>query len=223
VVILRHDVDRRPGNALVTAKIEKKQGIRASYYFRVVNESFDEAIIKEIADMGHEIGYHYEDLVLARGDFNQAIKSFEGNLKKLRALYPIKTICMHGSPLSRWDNRKIWEIYDYRTYGIIGEPYYDLDFTQVLYLTDTGRKWNGTRMTVRDRVKSGFTHNIKTTFELLEHINNGTLPERILLNVHPERWENNFLAWSRQWLFQNIKNIFKKMIVLKNERLQDRH
>jgi hypothetical protein len=223
VVILRHDVDRHPENALVTAQIEKKQGIQASYYFRIVNKSYNEAIIKEIAGMGHEIGYHYEDLVFSGGDVQRAFKSFIKNLENFRKFYPVKTVAMHGSPLSKFDNRKIWEIYDYRTCGIIGEPYNDLDFTQVLYLTDTGRKWNGTKMTVRDRVKSSFTHNIKTTFDLLEYINNGKLPERILLNVHPERWENNFLAWSRQWLFQNIKNIFKKMIVLKNERIQDRH
>ena len=32
-VILRHDVDRKPENALVIAKIEKEAGIKASYYF----------------------------------------------------------------------------------------------------------------------------------------------------------------------------------------------
>ena len=61
-VILRHDVDRLPSNALVIAEIEKEAGIKASYYFRIVEESFDEDIIKKIAEMGHEIGYHYENL-----------------------------------------------------------------------------------------------------------------------------------------------------------------
>lgn len=62
VVILRHDVDRLPGNAFVIAKIEKEAGIKARYYFRIVKESYDENIIKQIAEMGHEIGYHYENL-----------------------------------------------------------------------------------------------------------------------------------------------------------------
>ena len=62
VVILRHDVDRKPGNALVIAKIEKEAGIKASYYFRIVKKSYDEDVIKQIAEMGHEIGYHYENL-----------------------------------------------------------------------------------------------------------------------------------------------------------------
>ncbi len=38
-IILRHDVDRLPGNALVIAQIEKEAGIRASYYFRIVKQS----------------------------------------------------------------------------------------------------------------------------------------------------------------------------------------
>ena len=61
-VILRHDVDRLPGNALVVAKVEKDAGIKASYYFRIVKKSYDEDVIRQIAEMGHEIGYHYEDM-----------------------------------------------------------------------------------------------------------------------------------------------------------------
>ena len=58
---------------------------------------------------------------------------------------------MHGSPLSRYDNRKLWEKYDYREFGIIGEPYFDIDFNKVLYLTDTGRRWDGEAVSVRDK------------------------------------------------------------------------
>ena len=34
----------------------------------------------------------------------------------------------------------LWEKYDYRDFGIIGEPYFDINFEEVLYLTDTGQK-----------------------------------------------------------------------------------
>ena len=57
-------------------------------------------------------------------------------------LSPVKTICMHGSPLSKWDNRDLWKRYNYRDFGIIAEPYFDLDFDEVFYITDTGRSWN---------------------------------------------------------------------------------
>ena len=74
--------------------------------------------------------------------FELAIDDFRLNLEKLRKFYPVKTICMHGSPLSKWDNRDLWKKYNYRDYGIIGEAYFDIDFGEVLYLTDTGRRWD---------------------------------------------------------------------------------
>jgi hypothetical protein len=33
--MMRHDIDRKPGNALSTARIETESGIRAAYYFRM--------------------------------------------------------------------------------------------------------------------------------------------------------------------------------------------
>jgi len=62
IVILRHDVDLKPRNSLATAKIEHQFGVRGSYYFRMVPESYDPEIIAEIASLAHEIGYHYETM-----------------------------------------------------------------------------------------------------------------------------------------------------------------
>ncbi len=58
VVVMRHDVDRLPGNALKMARLEHGMGVAATYYFRAVPVSWDEGIMREIADMGHETGYH---------------------------------------------------------------------------------------------------------------------------------------------------------------------
>ena len=68
-IILRHDVDDRKLNSLQTARLENELGIRGTYYFRMVPESFDEDVIRQIYELGHEVGYHYEDLsaVAARG------------------------------------------------------------------------------------------------------------------------------------------------------------
>ena len=107
VAILRHDVDRAPKNGIKMAKIEKEMGIKASYYFRVVDESYDENCINSILKLGHELGYHYEDLALAGGNKEKAFEQFKMNLQMFRKFYPIKTMCMHGSPASKWDNRKL--------------------------------------------------------------------------------------------------------------------
>ena len=52
VIILRHDVDDRNENSLRFAEIQHEKGIRGSYYFRVVTQSFDEEVIRKIARWG---------------------------------------------------------------------------------------------------------------------------------------------------------------------------
>lgn len=163
IFILRHDVDSLSLNSLQFARIQAEKGISGTYYFRIVQGNFEEKIIKEIYSMGHEIGYHYEDVKecavrgvwYAEEDLARiAIESFVNNLEKLRQVVPVKTICMHGSPMSRWDSRLLWKYYDYRDFGIVGEPYFDIDFNEVLYLTDTGRRWDGDLFNVRDRAQA---------------------------------------------------------------------
>lgn len=101
-IILRHDVDRKPNRAQKMALIEHEHGIRSTYYFRTVKGVFQPDIIRNIADLGHEIGYHYEVLYKAKGDVEKAIEIFGQELKALRETAPIKTICMHGNPLTSW-------------------------------------------------------------------------------------------------------------------------
>jgi hypothetical protein len=171
-VILRHDVDLKANNSLVTARIEAETGIRASYYFRVVPQSNIPSIIKEIAALGHEIGYHYEDLSLFKGDAKKAIKHFEQQLNYFRQFYPVRTICMHGSPASKWDNRDLWRTYNYRDFGIVGEPYFDLLNNEsgmvddIVYFTDTARMWDGDKYNVRDKLLTITKPNKKSTAEV---------------------------------------------------------
>ena len=250
--------------------------------------------------------------------FELAICDFERNLKKFRKLYPVKTICMHGSPLSKWDNRDLWKRYDYRDFGIIAEPYFDLDFREVFYLTDTGRAWNNSKVSVRDKVETlkrgkdegllrgmnrmnrmipagldgtnkrdewtdpfggmnrmdafGGTNRMnrmgslagtdgsgktgvrdpqitqiarinrkgtgvekrqrsdvggqtsedrhrertfgnlrfRSTFDIIEAVENGLLPDKIMINTHPQRWTDKPLPWVKELVWQNFKNVIKK-------------
>ena len=112
-IVLRHNVDNRPKKSLELANIESWFGLKGVYNFRVLSCSWDEDIIKEIASLGHEIGYHYEDLAICKGDQKRAFNSFKENLQKLRDLVPVSTITMHGSPTSRHDSRDLWKIYSW--------------------------------------------------------------------------------------------------------------
>ncbi len=212
VVILRHDVDKKPGNSLRFAEIEHEKGLRASYFFRVVPESLHVDRLMAIKALGHEIGYHYEDMDPAKGDPEKAIKSFVQNLEKLRKLAPIDTICMHGSPLSRYDNKDLWQLYDYHEYGIIGEPYFDLDYSKLFYITDTGRKWNNRDASIRDKVESPFEIEVKSTEHFIKLIREGKMPEQMMINTHPQRWNDELVPWVVELVSQTVKNQIKKVI-----------
>ncbi len=231
-IILRHDVDRLPENALMMAEIETELEIRGTYYFRIVPESFDIEIMRSIALLSHEIGYHYEDVDLVlkntqdgkiqfdktglREGFTDKLidaawESFKTNLEIMRKIYPVKTICMHGSPLSRYDNRLIWQKYDYRTLGITAAAYYDTPWDEFAYFTDTGRRWNGESVSIRDKVNSAHNFNFRTTNDIINNV--GQLPPKIMFTIHPERWSDNLVIWTKQLVGQNIKNIVKRVLV----------
>ena len=250
IILLRHDVDDKKMNSLHFAKIQQELGIKGTYYFRMVPQSYDEDVIKEIADLGHEIGYHYEDMDFASSKlassksevrssklreedlYDAAIVIFEENLMTLRKLFPVKTICMHGSPRSPYDNKAIWKKYKYKDYGIIGEPYFDVDFSEVFYLTDTGRMWDGDKVSIRDKVNtnidsSTINHQPSTniqfpqfhsTHEIIATAQKNALPNKIMFTFHPQRWTNNPVSWIWELFFQNAKNQVKRIMVLKNNR-----
>ena len=208
-VILRHDIDKLPENALKFAEIEHKLSIKASYFFLTKKSVFKENIIRKIHNFGHEIGYHYKDFVDANGNFEKAINLFRQNLSLLRAVVPLKTIAMDGCPTSRYDNRDLWKNYHYRDFGIIGEPYFDIDFDKVFYLTDTGRSWDGDKYSVRDKVRSAFTQKFHTTDQIIEAAKNNTLPAHLMITAHPQRWTNNAAAWVWEYVWQSVKNQIK--------------
>ena len=212
-VILRHDVDLLPKNALEFARIQAKYKIKAVYYFRSIPESWDDDIIKEIHELGHEIGYHYECLTTHKGDFPRAITQFESDLIKLRKIAPVDTICMHGSPMSKYDSKELWNEYKYQDFGIIGEPYFDVNFNEVLYLTDTGRTWKNKKISVRDRVSTSYDFQFSSSKEIIAALNKDDLPLQLLFNFHPQRWTNNPFYWFKELIFQNIKNQIKRLIV----------
>lgn len=193
VVMLRHDVDLRNYAALRLAKVESSLGVRSTYYFRAVKQSHNPKVIRQIVEMGHEIGYHYEDLATHDGDYDAAIRAFEQNLSLFRQYYPIRTVCMHGSSGSPYDNRDLWKKYSLEDFGLIAEPYLSFDFNKVLYLSDTGRRWNGNKMSLRDKVESAYAYNFRGTFDIIKAV--GILPEQLLITAHPEQWTELLPEW----------------------------
>ena len=251
---LRHDVDLRPEFSFCVAQVEASMGMQATYYFRTVPESYDEEIVKKIVALGHQAGYHYECLTTCKGNVDAAYDDFCGNLEKLRKVVPITTACAHGSPKSKWDSQSLWKlpsyqvaeslsyqeekplshsvtqspshsVYDIHSLGIDYEPMLDTDFSKTLYLTDTGRRWDGYRVSVRDKVpkyqeqweQEGLVFH--STDDIIRALRNPAHPihhKELLINTHPQRWMPCGIGWMKEAVLQNTKNIVKRFLVSTN-------
>ena len=253
-VVLRHDVDASPENSVCTALAEKALGIKGTYYFRCGRRGFDSDTIRQISDLGHETGYHYEDLALAWRKAHSAdrekeiaaaaFESFRRNLHKLREIAETETICMHGSPMSRMDSRLMWKYFNYQDHGIMTEPYMDISFEDMLYLTDTGRRWDGSAFSVRD--KAGFAkkgspegygdwkvvpmqgslmnmndrsaelqakYQFHETADIEKAARTAMLPDKIMMTVHPQRWDDMIIPWLSELISQKAKNAVKYFLI----------
>jgi hypothetical protein len=73
-----------------------------------------------------------------------------------------------------------------------------VDFTNVFYLTDTGRRCNHAGAGIRD---------------LMDLAWEGRLPERVMINTHPQRWEDRAWPWVQELVWQNVKNGVKKIVL----------
>lgn len=217
VVVLRHDVDELAWNALKMAQLEQGLGIRATYFFRIVKQSNVPEVIKQVVGLGHEVGYHYEDLALAAGDEAKALASFEKNLSYFRTYYPVRSVCMHGSSSSKYDNRLLWEKHSLSDYGLVGEPYLTVDFDKVCYLTDTGYAWDGGKFAARDIVENNYNLKFHTTKQIVACIENECFPDKALILAHTLWTDNGF-----QWQYLHVREFFRnrlKLYAKKNDKV----
>lgn len=221
-IVLRHDVDRMPKTAFDLAKIENEFGLKASYYFRVPH-SYDKKIIDSISKLNHEIGLHYETLDKTNGDLSEAEQLMNNQLAMFRESYVIKTVSMHGNPLTKFDNRDFWKTYSFQEFDLVGEVYLSVDFEKVLYYSDTGRTWQDNKFNLKDIIPS--TKNkviekpiLNSTEDLISFLK--TDERNLYLLIHPERWSRNFYQFSIAFSKDMIINIIKSIIILKNKILK---
>ena len=166
--------------------------------------------------MGHEIAYHYESLSDANGNMERAIKDFEKNLAMLRKIVPVCTVSMHGRPFKPYDNRDIWKNKEnheklVKKYNLLGEIYIDIDYTDTAYINDTGRNWNSTKSNLRDKVNSKIKTDFSSGQRLLNYLNNEPHP-KLIFQIHPERWSDNYFEYIVQFLKDKSINFVKCLL-----------
>jgi hypothetical protein len=221
LAVVRHDVDVTPRHEQKIARIEIDFGIRATYYFRCKRGVFRPDVMREIADMGHEIGYHYEVVDKAKGHSQKALEIFGSELAAFREVAEIKTISMHGNPLTQWDNRDLWRDHDFKDFGISGEAYLSFDRSKIAYLSDTGRTW-GPEFKTKDWLppKPGSNEppyavpKVRTTDDLIEMMRKHQC-DRLYFNTHAGRWADGSFDWIRQSIEDQAVNLVKRVLALR--------
>ena len=88
---------------------------------------------------------------------------------------------------------------------------------------DRGRRSEvrkGQKSEVGDR-RSGGKHKeqsfgnlrFRSTFDIIEAVEKGLLPDRIMINTHPQRWDDRFGPWVKELVWQNVKNVVKRLML----------
>ena len=210
-VLLRHDVDRKPENALAMARLEAEHGIHGTYYVRTIGKTFKPDLIRRIQDLGHEVGYHFEDLDRADGDQEAALDSFRTELAKLRAIVDVETVCMHGNPLTPHDNRDLLKGADFADFDLLGEAYLSADFTDLTYFSDTGRTWRDGPLKVKDHTMGEGEKDVQvdTTFELIGLLLREEVDHAYVL-VHPNRWAGSYPEFVSEHAKDTAVNVVKR-------------
>ena len=100
----------------------------------------------------------------------------------------------------------------------MGEPYFDINFDEVFYLTDTGRRWDGWKVSLRDKVpqqeqwkEQGLVFH--STQDVIRAAQKGKLPDKIMMTFHPQRWTDRPLPWLKELVWQGVKNFGKYFLV----------
>ena len=214
IIVIKHDVEDKPNNALRLAKIENKYGINATYYFQGDLVVDNKKIIQEIKELGHEIGYHYDVMDSNEGEYSDAIIEFSDYLNIFNDIgIVIMSVCPHGNPLkirSNWSSNK-----DFFRSKEVQEKYsniFDLSchlpkITKFSYISDAGYSWKLIDdFEENDRLK---TNDIQIK-DIFETISNSNKP--LIISTHPHRWKKSLISnFLRKIIFTLSKKIAKKL------------
>lgn len=151
--ILRHDIDYDIKKSLDLARIESEQNVSSTYFVLLTTDFYNifskhnVEMIKEIAEMGHDIGLHfdemnYHDIVGDSEAITNAIQN-EAHILEGALDVPICSVSMHRP------SKEILQA-NLQIPGMINS-YSDKYFKSYKYLSDSRRRW---REPVENIIKS---------------------------------------------------------------------
>ncbi len=142
-VILRHDVDTDLQKALELATLEYRMDIKSTYFVLITsnfynpNSNRNRTIMKEIQNMGHTVGLHFDEMAYPDdiGRVEEITVHIQNELKMLSDILQMDVyIFSYHRP-----TRRILDA-DIRIQGAINS-YSDIFFKQFKYLSDSRMYW----------------------------------------------------------------------------------
>ena len=196
--ILRHDVDHFSSGTRAMFEIEKKYGVKSSFYFR--NSTFEPKLMRAIEAYGSEASLHFEpvaDFVKANGikskEELEKVKNWKqrclnilkSDLERFRNLLGIEclTIASHGE----YENRLVGIPNNYLTES--KESYKYLDIKLEAYNKDFISQISCYISDVPIEINSGYRYGV-TPFEAIEK-----KESFILFLTHPNHW--HYSPWKQ--------------------------
>ena len=216
-VNIKHDVESIPSKALALARIEAKYGHCATYYVQAyLLNDINKEIFKEIQSLGHEVTYHHDVMDCAKGDILLAMNIYKENIAKFEHYgFPVITVCQHGNPSSKYENRDFFrsELIQQR---FVNQADIMVDFmikakSQYTYISDVGMVFKIVTDPVNsDKVKEEDKYIVLgDAMHVIDNIINHP-EESFIVSAHPHRYnKSRFLAVLRKMLFQTMKSVAK--------------
>jgi len=213
LMILRHDIDHFSDGTRMMFEVEKKYGVKSSFYFR--NSTYEPKLMKEVEKYGSEASLHFEPIA----DFVKAnsIKSrdelyaferwqerclliLKANLDRYRNLLdiPCVTIASHGE----YENSLVKRPNNYLTEDV--ETYDYLDIKLEAYNKEMIDKVTCYISDVPIEINDGYRYGV-TPLEAIAREE-----EFIIFLTHPNHWHYSYWRQFKKLVKMVIKKPIKK-------------
>ncbi len=78
-------------------------------------------------------------------------------------------------------------------------------------------KDGGRKTEIREQMSEVRNLKIRKMWDIIEAFERGLLPDKIMINTHPQRWTDDYVPWVKELLWQNFKNVIKKWMVSRKD------
>ncbi len=222
-LVLKHDVETDVSKAYKMAKIEHKYGHRGSYYVQayLIEKEENVKMLKEMADLGHEVSYHYDVLDSQKGDIQKAIEEFDKNKQKFEENgFTLKTLCQHGNPVVErvgyTSNRDFFRSplvqEKYPMLSDIMVNFKEKHNTDYMYFSDAGRKFKMIFDPINNDIVNSDDKNI-TYSDLNALLNVLKSDKSYIISTHPHRWTDSAILYVLKLVAFKIITFIAKILM----------